>query len=294
MVSKSKSWCITWNNYPDTAKQFIRDLEGVSMCVFGVEEAETGTPHLQIYMTWKMNYSHSSMCKIFPKCHFRIARAEDMAANYCLKDLKYEKIDNRRQGHRSDFDDIRVLAAEGRFGEIARRYPGDVVRYHAGIRALSGFVDQIQRRPNPKVYWFHGSTGTGKSYVAEQLCQQHTVWWSGEQFPKFFAGYHEHEAVVLDEMRSTILSLRLALRLFDRYPMTVPTFGAFSNFVPLIIIVTSPFAIAQFFDIDEDLSQIRRRIFEEHNFDWIPEDTSEVGKLRLELQCLQNAADPLK
>lgn len=282
---------MTWNNPSEDAEKYLRDLDGVNLLVFGRETGESGTRHLQIYLTWSKIASFPAMKKLFPLCHIEPAKAKEMAANYCMKDGDYEKIDNRRPGHRSDFDAIRLLAVERRFADIRDSHPADFARYHAGIYAMARAVNETLLRDPPRVFWFFGSTGTGKSFVAQRLCDIHSTWWSGEQFPKYFSGYQEHKAVVLDDMRSTKLSLPLALRLFDRYPMTVPSFGAFSNFVPAIIVVTSPFAIGDFFGRDEDLSQLRRRIFAEVNFDTIPEGNSDIDLIRLELQCLLHAKD---
>lgn len=91
----SRSWCFTLNNYTEKDIQFLKDLEKTYMCV-GKEVGESGTPHLQGYITFNRTYRLPQLKKLMPRAHLEVAKSKD-AMNYCMKEGDYIKQDNRRQ-----------------------------------------------------------------------------------------------------------------------------------------------------------------------------------------------------
>ncbi len=57
----------------------------------------------------------------------------------------------------------------------------------------------------------------------------------------WFDGYEGQKDVIIDDMVPDCMAVGLFLRLFDRYPMSVPIKGAFVNWNPRRVFITSNF-----------------------------------------------------
>ncbi len=86
-----------------------------------------------------------------------------------------------------------------------------------------------------KVYVYYGSTGTGKSRLANLLFKHPWCYTNGD----WFDGYSSHEDVLFDDFKDTDLSRERWLKICDRYPCTVPVKGSFRNWCPKRIIFTT-------------------------------------------------------
>lgn len=117
-----------------------------------------------------------------------------------------------------------------------------------------------KRRWKPKVMWFYGATGTGKTREAYKIfgdecyeCTEDGQWWDG---------YDAHSDVIIDEIRGDFMKFRKFLRLLDRYPFQIAVKGGFRQFLAKRIIITSNRRPEQVYwgMVDEDLNQLLRRI----------------------------------
>ena len=128
----STRWCFTVNNYtPEDENTFFS--VPCSYLVLGKEEGDSGTPHLQGFITFPKPKRLSAMKKIHPKAHWEIAKGtSEQASLYCQKEGSFrEKGTLPFPGKRSDLDEIHDLIKLGTPEvEIAEKYPGSYARYY--------------------------------------------------------------------------------------------------------------------------------------------------------------------
>nr|QRV61594.1 replicase [Circular ssDNA virus sp.] len=117
----------------------------------------------------------------------------------------------------------------------------DVIRA-AKIRGIF----EVYRPPEPfmkkLVLWFKGLPGEGKTRKAVQIAQEHglTYWMSNSDL-KWFDGYNSQEVAIIDDFRKSMLSdWNYLLRLLDGYGLLVQVKGAFKQWNPKIIVITTP------------------------------------------------------
>lgn len=243
-TASSRSWAWTDYDCSDERKQFWQDLETKYM-VFGNESCpETGRMHLQGFVTMNRVYRFKAFKKLVgDQVHIAKAKASD-AGNYCMKDGDYVLKDSRKQGRRTDLEEIVVMVNEGKSDkEIAKAYGRTWVNCKRGIqgyRATMESFDKPKRKPIPKVIWLWGATGVGKSHTA----MMHTgnpddVWVSNGDYT-YFLGYCYQPVVLLDDLRDEQLTMAKLLRLTDKWPMTVKTFQSWHHWMPEVIYITSP------------------------------------------------------
>lgn len=86
MQSRSRSFCFTWNNYPDNHQDVLDELDFRYVC-YGYEFApQTGTPHLQGFILFANARTLNSVIRGLPGVHVLVARGT-AAHNrtYCSK-----------------------------------------------------------------------------------------------------------------------------------------------------------------------------------------------------------------
>lgn len=259
----AKTWCYTLNNYTEADIDLIKRWETKRHCC-AKEIGENNTPHLQGAVTWTRTYRLAALKKMHPRIHWEIAAAAD-CFNYCMKDGSEIIIDTRPaegQGKRNDLKEAIVKLKEGGLKDVLSEHASTFVKYHRGLLALEHEWNQCRVREAPKVFWFHGATGTGKSrWVFDN---EPNVWASSEDL-KWFDGYRSQEAVVFDDFRGDMVKFRFLLRLLDRYPLQVPIKGGFSWWIPKRIYITcckraEDCWSSDLFDHDEKIDQLLRRI----------------------------------
>jgi len=88
--SRSRSFCFTWNNYPDEHQDRL-DTLGFRYTCYGYEWAPaTGTPHLQGYLYFENARTHRSIVRALPGVHVTIARGSfPDNRKYCSKDGEF-------------------------------------------------------------------------------------------------------------------------------------------------------------------------------------------------------------
>lgn len=236
----ARTWVFTLNNYDSGDVQLFKDLD-VRRIVFGEEVGESGTPHLQGYVTFKRSYRLSALKKISKGAHWEVAKCEDF--NYCLKDKKYFVKDNRSQGARSDLVEIKELAGQGRYGDIAEKYTGLWLRYERGIRQLheAKNIDIGVRDWVTEVHVFWGESGTGKSRGARKLWAEI----GGDSLcnmrrdNNFWSKYNGEDDVIWDDFDGSWIKRADFLDLTDRYETKVRQIGGWANWKPRRIYITS-------------------------------------------------------
>lgn len=113
MPSQGKHWCFTWNNYgPEDAERLLERFDdeslGITYLVFGREVGESGTPHLQGFVSFdrrrRLTFVRQALSE---SAHYECARGTPkQASDYCRKDGDYVErgVEPTGQGSRNDID----------------------------------------------------------------------------------------------------------------------------------------------------------------------------------------------
>lgn len=261
--------CFTLNNYTEDEYNNIYTVlpSIVSYAIIAKETGESGTPHLQGYVSFKSAKTFTAIKKVISKrSHIEERKGTPQQAyEYCMKDGDYVEIGERPkgQGKRTDLDVIRdVIKETNKMSEVvmvAKSYQAvkmaeQILKYH-----------ETPRTEKPYVEWYCGSTGCGKSKLAyEKLGYDcYTCLSTG----RWFDGYDAHEKVLIDDMRKDFMKFHDLLRLLDRNPMRVETKGGTRQFLAKHIIITSPYHPSVLYQTREDVKQLLRRIDDIIDFD---------------------------
>jgi len=272
----ARNWVFTCNN-PRPADwdacrsvvcEFIRAQE---------EKGEEGTTHIQGCIQLEKKCRLGGLRKAFTtadgRCrfHFECMRGTPkQARDYCSKEetrvaggIVIERGSLRGgQGSRTDLAGVvETIASGATEAEVFARHSAQYLKYHGGIRrAIS--VRVPPRRHQTLVYWFFGSTGTGKSRAASELAPM-AYWKAGGN--KWFDGYEGHEDIIFDDARPDgVGPFNLWLKIFDRYPCRVEFKGGSVELVAKRIFVTTNKSPKEMWQgrTDEELGQLYRRIHE--------------------------------
>jgi len=243
---RAKRWCFTLNNPTVEENEFmdtlIQDLTKASKIVltylcFGREVVST--PHLQGYLELSSKTSLSTMKTFLSRAHWEKAKGTSKeASDYCKKDGIFEEagVLAPGQGARTDLEEIKLLIENGsKELEIADQHFSKWVVYR---RSFQAYATLLARRRNweTKVHVFWGKTGTGKTRFVMDQVQDNSIWIPGDY--KWFDGYVGQKLVLFDDYRGEY-KLQMLLKLLDRYQMSVPIKGGFTEWSPTKIYITS-------------------------------------------------------
>ena len=133
-MSRAKHWCFTLNNYTQGNIDYIEsNAEHFSYCVYGIEVGESGTPHLQGFVSFPNRVRLNYAIEKIGQAHFSVARNVDNSIAYCKKDGKYKEIGDMpaRQGTRSDLESFKnaVLAGELDMRKLRAEFSDTVAKY---------------------------------------------------------------------------------------------------------------------------------------------------------------------
>jgi len=281
-----RRFVFTVNNYTDQEYKWFTDkfveLHSPQWFIVGREHGDEGTPHLQgaCVLGYQKSFTVVKTWFGFKRAHIEVMRGQPIDSKvYCSKDDQqpFEYGSMPLPGKRKDIE-VAVEAINN--GETLRDMAmGDhgiaIVKFYKGLSVLRSMRSDPRNPENPPtIYWLYGETGTGKSKLA---------WRFGEVYGsradifashgdlKWFDGYEGQKVVLIEDFRSKGVAFAFLLRIFDRYPINVPIKGAFANWNPEVIIVTTPKSIRDTFASrlehrPEDIGQLERRVTEEYQF----------------------------
>lgn len=135
-TDKARSWLGTLNNPDDIDPQtFLADWNSKHKAAYvngQVEKGEEGTLHIQYFINFRNPVRLASLKKVCRRSHFTKVIRDNGASGYCLKeetrvDGPWEfGIKPVRRNEKTDWDDVRKKAEEGKLEEI----PSEILVRH--------------------------------------------------------------------------------------------------------------------------------------------------------------------
>lgn len=257
-MSKFRNYCFTHNNYPDTS---LEDSIDCKYIIYGKEIGDSGTPHLQGFISFKSQRALSGVIKALPGCHVEVAASPDSAITYCKKDGDFTERGSwasqaqKGEKEKKRWADARQAAVQGNFDEV----PDDIfVTHYGNIKRIRMDAVMQEKREDTEdtMLWYYGASGTGKSRKAREenpdaylkMCNK---WWDG---------YTEEEVVLIEDFDKKHDVLVHHLKIWgDRYPFPAEVKGGKVNIRPKKIIVTSNYHPSEIWSDTSDLEPILRR-----------------------------------
>lgn len=272
MASRAKEWCFTLSNYNNDDRGHL-GLSAVEFCVFFCYQPElaptTLTPHLQGYLCLKTPRTLRGVkqsvfnTERLGRVHLEIARGtREQARDYCSKPESrdsnagfgyceigdFDRVPAQRgQGARNDLGPAVSAIRDGTsLALVAEANPEAYVKFHRGFRALESALHARPRVRDeggvfqpPRVLWYYGSTGSGKTRaVFEEIGEE--PFYSKPPGNTWWDGYCGQKIVILDDFRASWFKFGYLLRLLDRYPLDVEVKGAYVPFSATTIYITCP------------------------------------------------------
>jgi hypothetical protein len=112
----------------------------------------------------------------------------------------------------------------------------------------------------PKVYWYYGESGSGKTRAAMGESNPNDRWVSMDSL-KWWDGYDGQGDIVIDDFRGSDCRLKTLLRILDRYEYRVEYKGGSTQLLAKRIWITCPYSPESCYrDDGENLKQLLRRI----------------------------------
>jgi len=229
----------------------------------------TGTPHLQGAVSWEDPKRLAAVKKLLTRAHWGITwctkgKGKDKPFTYCAEDgdVVYN-IDNRRQGKRSDLDDVyKMCKAGASMSDIMETEPP-----YQAARTAELYMKHVvkKRKISPReILWYHGPPGSGKSYAAHT---EHGESYFSKSPGKWWDGYAGEKTVIFDDFRPTWFSLDEFLRLTDIYHVRGEIKGGTLDLPYEKLIITCVWPPQEAFaGMQENIQQVLRRITQVREF----------------------------
>ena len=193
-MSKNRSWCFTLNNYTGKEEQAIQNSK-YKYLLYGYEKGESGTIHLQGYITLTSPSTLSALKKRngFERMHLEVAKGNfTQNFKYCTKEGDYKEFGERpKMGERNDLKSIKDMVLEKTpMKNIALQCENfQQIKY---AETLYKYTEE-KRNWKSYVYWFYGGTGSGKSRCAMESYPD--AYWCMDT-SRWFDGYDAHKTIV--------------------------------------------------------------------------------------------------
>lgn len=263
---RSRNYCFTINNYTTEEVDKIKNFD-CEYVIMGFEGKDEGcTPHVQGYVELNNGMAITALKKKFNnRAHYETRRGTNVeASDYCKKEGDFwYKGELKQQGERKDLVRLAEEISNGKtVDEIALENP---VAYHMYGRTMSKLEDlrlrNTTRTEMTQGYWFHGSTGTGKSHTAMEIAEGKSVYyWINDN--GWWDGYTGQEVVIMNDFRGNVPYNEL-LQMVDKWPYSVRRRGKEPMpFTSKTVIITSslkPEVVYNGINQKDSIEQLERR-----------------------------------
>lgn len=285
---RGAQWCYTLNNYAEDDVLRLRALHTrpankVLYHAFQAEVGQNGTPHLQGYIAFTNTKMRSTVASLVsPRAHLeRTLGTPAEASDYCTDEDKRDpdqmdilhthgdisavpdqSLSTNQPGKRTDLSECKRKLDEGtEVWELADEHWGTVVRNYKAFQAYKHHKTG-PRNHKTRVFVFWGAPGTGKSRAAFNFDSAFVV--PASNGSQWMDGYSpdRHRTIIFDDFHASVPA-HLLLRLLDNYPLQFPTKGAFVQFRPEAIVLTSNYHPRSWYKWDEvkaDFGAFERRV----------------------------------
>lgn len=209
----AKSWRFTLNNYLDDDVQLFQRWEPeVTRMTVSKETGESGTPHLQGFITFRRTYRLQGLKKLHPRAHWEMAIADQD----CLYEMKDKSevvinVDNRQQGKRNDIDLTLDSIRDGAsVRDLWVNHTSAMVRYSRGFIQAHQILNQRSTASVhtewrwPKITDFSksiilvGPPGIGKTEYAKMHFSNALMVSHMDDLLRFLPG--THDGIIFDDM----------------------------------------------------------------------------------------------
>jgi len=257
---QSKCWVFTVNNYDEGELEALCALgaelpDPIKYLIFAREFGETGTPHLQGYISFRLRKALGYVRNLVSnRGHYeRRQGSHQQASDYCKKPnsegqpvkhptdiFEYGELPTNEQGRRTDLEAVYgAIRGGSKFADICESFPGAAIRYGSGIQRLMSLYPPA--KPVLEIHVFWGTTGTGKTRRVYDFISHDKIWSCPGKMNNsvWFDGYDGHDVALFDDFDGSWFPVTLFLKLIDRYPLKVPVKGGFTHWNPHHIFITS-------------------------------------------------------
>jgi len=278
-AKRVRAFCWTLNNYTESEVAVLKNVP-CKYIVWGEERGESKTPHLQGYVEMVNATTTEAMKRVLgQRTHIEHRKGTSkQASDYCLKGeqsheewtelqengpnfgknyVGYTRGVLSQQGKRVDLDEIGASIFAGNTLEtISQEHPGAFIQYGRGIERLKA-MQYKDRTCRPTCVWRWGLAGTGKSYKPMHdhetfYIKDGTKWWDG---------YEQQEAIVIDDFDKDSWCFRDFLRLLDENPYAGEFKGGYIKINSPYIYVTCEHPPEHLW-VGNELTQVERRFAE--------------------------------
>lgn len=282
--NRSRAWVYTLNNYTPEELASLKELttrpKGPVYNVYAEEVGDAGTPHVQGYLYYRNPRAWSSVSSQIPRAFMEPAKGS------CASNLDYIKGPYNKngkskpvnptaielgtppkQGNRIDIQDVCELVQQGQ--SMREIVPLATSCQSVRMAEISLRYFEPKRDYMTNIYWFYGSTGTGKTTKALALCDDPYM---AMDTDKWWDGYDAHSDVIIDDYRASFCKFSTLLKLGNQAPHAIETKGGTRQFRARRIFITTPYSVDRTWSsrTSEDICQLKRRIVQELDFDNLP------------------------
>lgn len=227
-TGRAKHWTLTLNNYTEDQRIAILGLYPAvcSYVVIGKEVGESGTPHLQGFLSFVDSRKTFNQVKaLVPAGHWEVAKKPPAAAEYCKKDGDYTEVGTapKKAGARVDLDAAKVFIHScDTFAEVCAGVDSGVLaRYPRFCRTVfesrprRDFVAVLRRwqqqlldicagEPDARqiLFYVDETGGTGKSFMARYLVANQGAFFASGKSADVLYAYDGQRVVIWDIPRS--------------------------------------------------------------------------------------------
>jgi hypothetical protein len=268
---RGRNFVFTCNNYTDADEDRLKGLDTKYIC-WGREVGESGTPHLQGFVTFPNAKKFKQVIKLMPGCHIEIAQTIEPAIAYCRKEGVFfeqgtkpmNQADKGLKG-KEHWEQVLSSAKQGNLDDIDAK---TLISHYGTLKQIA--KDYATKPPDLEEccgLWLWGEPGTGKSYSArndygDYYLKETNKWWDS---------YQGEDTVIVDEvelMTGKIMGHYLK-KWADRYSFDAEVKGSKLIIRPKRIIVTSNYSIEAIFGEDAMMTAAIKRRFKTIHFNTV-------------------------